>query len=128
MYRVGKRQKAVGRGALAAWAVVLAFPATAGAQTPSADATPVPVSAELGLKITLRVYNYAHISKGLLSRSEEESGVIFRQAGVETAWIDCPLSPAELDRFPACQQTMGRADFALRILSAAMTQKGPGPR
>jgi hypothetical protein len=90
------------------------------AQTTSPDA-----SAEPGLKITLRVYNYAHIPPALLSRSEEAAAAIFRQAGVEAAWVDCPLSGAELDRFPACQQPLGRADFALRILTAAMTRRAP---
>jgi len=50
---------------------------------------------------------------------------IFRLAGVDAAWVDCPLSGAQLGSFPACQQRMGGADFALRILSAAMTQKAP---
>jgi len=44
---------------------------------------------------------------------------------VEAAWADCPLSGADLDSFQACQQQMGGADFALRILSAAMAQKAP---
>ena len=92
------------------------------AQTQSLHATAVPVSTEPGLKITLRVNNYAHIPPALLSHAEEEATTIFRQAGVEAAWVDCPLSGAELDRFPACQQPMGGADFALRILSAAMAR------
>ena len=71
------------------------------------------------------MYNYAHIPPALLSHAEEEATTIFRQAGVEAAWVDCPLSGAELDRFPGCQQPMGRADFALRILSAAMTERAP---
>jgi len=94
-------------------------------QRPSHNATSVPVSLEPGLKIALRVYNYAHIPPALLSHAEEEATTIFRQAGVEAAWVDCPLSGAELDRFPACQQPMGGADFALRILSAAMTERAP---
>ena len=77
------------------------------------------------MTITLRVYNYAHIPPALLSHAEDEATTIFRQAGVEAAWVDCPLSGAELDRFPGCQQPMGRADFALRILSAAMTERAP---
>jgi hypothetical protein len=92
---------------------------------PPSDTAAVPVSAEPDPKITLRVYNYAHIGPALLSRSEEETTAIFRQARVETVWVDCPLSGAELERFPACQQGMGRGDFTLRILSAAMTQKAP---
>jgi len=41
------------------------------AQTQSLHATAVPVSTEPGLKITLRVNNYAHIPPALLSRSEK---------------------------------------------------------
>ena len=95
------------------------------AQRPSPDPTPIPVNLEPRFKITLRVYNYAHIPDVLLSRAEEEATAIFRPTGIEAVWVDCPLSGAEWDRYPACQQPMGRADFALRILSAAMTQKAP---
>ena len=130
MNRGSRRQKAVGSRARGAWVVVLALLATAtpSAQTASPGGTaypPVAGSTEPGLTITLRVYNYAHIPPALLSHAEEEATTIFRQAGVEAAWVDCPLSGAELDRFPACQQPMGGADFALRILSAAMTERAP---
>src|SRR6516162_9944417 len=130
MNRGSRRQETVGSRARGAWVVVLALLATAtpSAQTASPGGTaypPVAGSTEPGLTITLRVYNYAHIPPSLLSRAEEEATTIFRQAGVEAAWVDCPLSGAELDSFPACQQPMGSADFALRILSAVMTQKAP---
>ena len=130
MNRGSRRQETVGSRARGAWVVVLALLATAtpSAQTASPGGTaypPVAGSTEPGLTITLRVYNYAHIPPALLSHAEEEATTIFRQAGVEAAWVDCPLSGAELDRFPACQQPMGGADFALRILSAAMTERAP---
>ena len=130
MNRGSRRQKTVGSRARGAWVVVLALLATAtpSAQTASPGGTaypPVAGSTEPGLTITLRVYNYAHIPPALLSHAEDEATTIFRQAGVEAAWVDCPLSGAELDRFPACQQPMGGADFALRILSAAMTERAP---
>jgi len=108
-------------------ALVLALGATteATAQTVTAGGSAYrPVSAtgtHPGLTITLRVYNYAHIATALLLRSEGEAAAIFRQAGVETIWVDCPLSEPELDRFPVCQGPMGRADFALRIRSFTMT-------
>jgi len=130
MNRGSRRQETVGSRARGAWVVVLALLATAtpSAQTASPGGTaypPVAGSTEPGLTITLRVYNYAHIPPALLSHAEDEATTIFRQAGVEAAWVDCPLSGAELDRFPACQQPMGGADFALRILSAAMTERAP---
>jgi hypothetical protein len=121
----GKRRAAGGR----AWmvcALVLALGATATATAQTATASgsaypPVPGGMQPGLTITLRLYNYAHVATALLVRSEGEAGAIFRQAGVETIWVDCPLSETELDRIPACQGPMSRADFVLRIRSSATT-------
>jgi hypothetical protein len=123
-----RKQKAAGCRAWVVCALVLALevPGTTTAQTTTESGSvyrPVPGSVQPGLTITLRVYNYAHIATALLSRSEGEATAIFRQAGVETIWVDCPLSESELGRFPACQGPMGRADFVLRIRSSAMTPK-----
>ena len=106
MNRGGRRQKAVGSGACAVGAVVLALRTTATTGAQAGDTAYPPVagraehSAEPRLTITLRVYNYAHVATPQLSRAEEEATSIFRQAGVETAWVDCPLSGAELERLP----------------------------
>jgi hypothetical protein len=132
MNRVDRRQKAVGggacAGACAAWAVVLALRATSstGAQAarPGGSANrPTTDNAQAGLTITLRVYNYAHVAPAQLSRAEEEATAILRKAGVETAWVDCPLSGADLKIYPACQERMGAADFALRLRPSARTPK-----
>lgn len=122
----GKKQKSAGGRAWVVCALALALRATGTASAQTVAATgrayrPVPGGMQPGLTITLRVYNYAHIGTGLLFRSEGEAAAILRQAGVETVWVDCPLSEPELDRFPACQRPMGRADFVLRIRSSAIT-------
>jgi len=77
----------------------------------------------LTLGITLRVYNYAHLAPALLTGSEEITTAIFKQAGVEVAWVDCPLSPAQFEEYPACQEEMGTRDFALRILTRSAAEK-----
>ncbi len=123
----GGKQKAAGGGASVVCALVLALrtTVTATAQTTTANSSAyrsVP-AAQIGLMITLRMYNYAHVATVLLVRAEREAAAIFRQAGVETIWVDCPLSESELDRFPSCQGPMGRAEFVLRIRSSAMTPK-----
>jgi hypothetical protein len=69
------------------------------------------------LKINLRVYNYG-ISRALLSRAEGEATGILNQAGLEAAWIDCPLSVAEREQYPPCQVPLSPTDFAIKILSA----------
>jgi hypothetical protein len=69
------------------------------------------------LKITLRMYNYS-ISRGLLARSEGEATTILHQAGLEVAWVDCPIDATELKNYPDCQVPMGTADFVIKILTA----------
>jgi len=74
-------------------------------------------SREAGLKITLRIYNYAQVAPAELSEAEKVASVIFRKAGIEPAWIDCPLSEEDLDRFPACQQSLTPSHFVLRLIN-----------
>ena len=76
-------------------------------------------------RIGLRIYNYAHIPQALLTRAEGAAAAILHRAGVEPNWVDCPLSAAELDRFPGCHQPMSSSDFALRILPDTMATKAP---
>ena len=67
-------------------------------------------------RITLRIYNYAQVLPAELTRAEQVAVGIFHKAGIETEWLDCPLSTAELDRFPACQQPLTPSQFVLRLL------------
>jgi hypothetical protein len=48
---------------------------------------------------------------------------IFKGAGVEVAWVDCPLSPTEFDTYPACQQEAKTTDFVVRLITASMAEK-----
>lgn len=90
-------------------------PASPTAKTTARDAFPP--------ELTVRVYNYAHIDSGLLSRSEDVATAIFEDVGVRVAWLDCPLSPELLGAYPACQSHAGAADLALRILPRNMAGK-----
>ena len=76
-------------------------------------------------KTTLHVYNYAPAPPKVLARAEEETTIIFGEAGVLTLWLDCPISMAEFDRYPACQQPSGPADLILRILPRSMAEREP---
>jgi len=83
---------------------------------------------EADRRITLRIYNYAQIPRTELTRAEQVAAAIFHKAGIETAWIDCPLSTAEFDRFPDCQQAMTPSQFALRLLARPLTGRSAGHR
>jgi len=74
-------------------------------------------------KITVRVYNYAHVTQKVLAGAEQEATIIFRQARLEMAWLDCPLSMDEFEKYPDCQQPLGRVSLNLRILPRAMAER-----
>lgn len=93
-------------------------------QFPPEDATHAPAP-DSHPTVTLRVYNYAHLDSTLLTSAQEVATVIFKGAGMETAWVDCPLSPADFEKYPACEQKTRTTDFALRIMTASMAAKLP---
>lgn len=97
---------------------LLGLPRRAAAATTGDHASPTP-----GATLTLRVYNYAHINRGLLSRSEQVATAIFESVGVQIVWLDCPLSQEQFRAYPACQSDLGTADLVLNILSRQMAMK-----
>lgn len=74
-------------------------------------------------KLTLRVYNYAHIDPVLLARSKKVAATIFENVGVEINWMDCALSKEKVWAYPACQTNMGTTDVVVRILPRDMAIK-----
>jgi len=46
------------------------------------------VKMQPGLKITLNVYNWAHVDSETLNRAEQEATRIYREIGIETVWVD----------------------------------------
>ena len=78
---------------------------------------------EPGLRIEVLVYNYAGLSAETLAKAEQEAARIYERAGLETQWLDCPLSPAEAAQYPACQLPVGVTRLALRLLSREMAER-----
>ncbi len=75
---------------------------------------------EAELEITLRVYNYAQVPASELAGAESGAASILREAGIETRWLDCPLSKAELKMNPVCNHTAGPAKLWLKVLPESM--------
>jgi len=73
------------------------------------------------LPLAVRTYNYAFVPAEVLAGAEQLAAEIFRRAGIELAWIQCPRSPREVETFPACTQISNdpRA-VTLKILSESM--------
>ena len=96
--------------------LAFSFLLTLGWLPPSWAETPEPQ-----LKLGVRTYNYAAVSGDILLRAEQQSAEIFRRAGIELAWIECPVSPREVDKFPACtQKGIGSLAATLKILPESM--------
>ncbi len=79
--------------------------------------------AQGGLKIVVRVYDYASTSSQAVRQAEEESSRIFHEAGVELTWLDCPTSQAEAEKHPVCDAPLDALPVDLRILPAAMAAR-----
>ena len=77
------------------------------------------------LRMTLRVYDYAHLDPVMLTRAREIAAAIFKESGVEAAWVDCPISAAEFGKYPACHHRTETTHFVLRVMPASMAVRLP---
>ncbi len=77
----------------------------------------------LAPKIQVFVYNYAGLSAGTLIQAEQEAARIYHLTGIETEWLDCPLSPEQADQYPACRLPVSPTRLAVGILSRAMAER-----
>ena len=72
-------------------------------------------------KLTICVYDHSLLKTGTLIQAEKEADRIFRQAGVETEWLDRPTSQAEATGKTNVLEQLGPTGFVLKILPRSMT-------
>ena len=75
--------------------------------------------------IRVRLYDYARLEPIDLARAEDEATQILRRAGIETAWVDCPLASSGGQLQPVCQEDLAPTDISLRILPRSMSVHSP---
>jgi len=80
--------------------------------------TPKPES-----KIQVFVYNYAGVAPATLARAEREAARIYSHTGIETEWLECPLTPDVAAQYPACQLPVSPARLEVRVLSRNMSER-----
>jgi hypothetical protein len=51
---------------------------------------------EIAPKLTVVIYDFAHLDRSLLLNAQEAAREIFKESGVEVAWLECP-SPQQCD-------------------------------
>ena len=66
------------------------------------DQVETPHPPEQENRVTVLVYNYAHLPQQTLSEAQDRASLIFRNAGVEIEWADCPLNDEDPSLYPKC--------------------------
>ncbi|MGC9997313.1 MAG: hypothetical protein ABSE79_18500 [Terriglobia bacterium] len=76
-------------------------------------------------KITVRVYNYAHVPSGALAGAETEARRILTAAGVDSLWLDCfgPRGQFRSEANEGCAGLLGGRVLAVRILPGTTLAK-----
>jgi len=69
--------------------------------------------------VTIRVYSEVELSKQVLSLAEQEGARIFREAKIETIWVNCETSCPPTDS--RCQEKPGPKHLVLRIVPKALS-------
>ena len=82
-------------------------------------------SQRAGLRIHLHIYNYAGVSRESLTRAEHDASRIFQSTGIETGWLDCPLTEEQLSRNSSCEGPSTSSRFMIHLLSNTMAESFP---
>jgi hypothetical protein len=72
------------------------------------------------------LHNYAHLPKQILTETEDRAGLIFRKAGVQVRWADCPLKDEDPTLYPECPVVFDGAGLFLRIFPTTATNVDHG--
>jgi hypothetical protein len=81
---------------------------------------------EQGPKVTVLVHNYAHLPAQILVEAQDRASLIFRKAGVEIEWADCPLNDEDPSLYPKCPAVLDATQLFLRILPKMATKADTG--
>jgi hypothetical protein len=67
-----------------------------------------------GLRITVRIQDYAQVPQKILAEAEREATAMLEDTGVDFMWAHCSVGALASD--PVCMQPFRATDLALRIL------------
>jgi hypothetical protein len=81
------------------------------------------------LEITLRVYDYAHVTDGALAGAEREANRILGAAGIGAVWLNCSESSGHFQSVPSpdCARQFGGETVKVRILPDSNPAKSAFP-
>ena len=91
------------------------------ATLPSFTQAAFPPKAEVSSEITIRLYNYANLTRTAQARAEKVASDILRKAGITAHWLDCPIAKDQQN--PACNQPLRPTELVLRILPGSKASR-----
>lgn len=80
-------------------------------------------SSEAGPAITIHVYNYAGVAPEILVKAETVAMQIFRKTGLETRWVDVPLTAEKNEVSSTGHPAFTLTDIQLKILPREMSNR-----
>jgi hypothetical protein len=81
--------------------------------------SPIGRVAEGNPTITIRLFNHAHLPERLLNETKDQTDLIYRKAGLEIVWADCPVGEEDPSRYPACTEVWDKTHLFMRIFGIA---------
>ena len=72
-------------------------------------------------EINVHVYNYTQVDDQTLEQGEKEAAAIFRQAGIEVAWVNCHPGRSDYRQEASCAPLLRPAYVELRIVPGLPT-------
>ena len=80
-------------------------------------------TADLGLCITMRVFNYAEVPLETWTAAQTVAERIFGRAGIATVWVLCSLSPDGPHLPPGCEMPVQPTEITLRLVPTSMASR-----
>ncbi len=112
-----KAVRVVAMGVLLSSGFGLAAKRLQGAQEAGGD------GAETKPTITVRIYNYPHVSQERIGRASQVAARILHAAGIKTKWVDCKGPNGEVTGNAECARNDGPATMTLKIVTQEMARR-----
>ena len=74
-------------------------------------------------RLRVHVYNYAEVGRRDMAWAIEATSSVFSKAGIQLAWLDCPLGSGDREKLGACSQLDGTPSVQLNILPKKMAKR-----
>jgi hypothetical protein len=86
-----------------------------------------PFRPETTLQITVRIFDLVGVPSRTLAQAQQQASRILQQAGLQTAWLHCPLSLTEARTNTSCNEPWGPIDLDLRISTRTVARRSGVP-